>query len=181
MYRGWIMLLVFLTECSGPTDPVLQRAWDQHLQRAWNWAQADVEACKYKAEEAEAAQQLQLLRGMYSPFLASAYLRMQGFHCRSEYVDFVSYPWVTLARRRGDCEDYQVLWEEIVSAWGGYSARGLTQNYNGKNHAFLVWYETDTKFYLFSNYALYGWGDKGKEDALVRSMYGDETYGWFWY
>jgi len=178
--RRLLMVLV-LVGCSGSVDSSMQKVWDRHIQKTCNWVQADSEAKKYADRENAARETLRFLQETRSPFVVAMFLNLWGFHWCSEKVDFTSYPWVTVARRRGDCDDFQALWLAVVSEWGGETKPGILQTCSGKMHAFLLWYETPSKVYLFSNQNLLGCGISGEEDVMLRAVYGDDTYGWFTY
>lgn len=139
-----------------------------------NWVQADAEALKYKDEEPAARAYLRDLREMSSVRAISIKLRNDGFHWRRERFDFTNYPWVTIAKRRGDCDDFVALWAAALKYKDGETSKVFVSSKEGGAHAMLL-YRAGGTLYLLSNLDVLAVGRPGEEEELVRTFYGDKT------
>lgn len=175
-----ILVCLLAVGCTCQTDNLFREAWDAHIQKTYNWVFADNEAAKYKEDEAAARAYLQEIRGIENLYAVSTRLKADGFHWHEENIDFTSYAWVTIARKRGDCDDFMLLWEEIVKFRGGTSKRITVTSTDGRAHAMLFFYMGDI-LYLLSNMDVMGVGKSGDEENLVKLHYGDKTRCWIAY
>lgn len=168
----WLAIMPVLCGCSTVTESAT-RVWLRHLDKIGNWVQADAEALKYKAEEEAARAYLKELREIEDLNKISAKLVADGFHWRREAVDFTNYAWVTIAKRRGDCDDFAILWESVLK-YRGKTERVFVSCLNGSAHAMLLFFEGDV-YYLLSNLKVFSIGPVGKEEEAIRRFYGDDT------
>lgn len=154
-----------------------QKLYFERMEKLHNWVRADVEALKYKDKEPEARLYLQELRTL-GPHDVSNKLKRDGFHWRSEIGDFTNYPWVTIAGRRGDCDDFMVLWESILKD------RGKTERVfvagPASAHAMLL-FTKDGMVLLLSNMDVFATGKPGEEDKMIRMFYGAGTVNFIRY
>lgn len=143
--------------------------------RLYNWVLADNEMSKYKDREAEARAYLGELRAIDSPFTIASKLRHDGFHWHKESVDFVSWAWVTIARKRGDCDDFMNLWEAIFKRKGKTEKVSVTSK-EGGGHAMLLFTPQGTStLYILSNSRVLGTDGNGDFERLIRLFYRDKT------
>ena len=170
------LLAVLISGCltCKQKEPFL-RAHLTFIEKTYNWVQADVEAAKYRGEEDAARAYLKSLREVVTIPEVEVKLKADGFHWKREKLDFTSYPWVTIARRRGDCDDFMALWEAVVK-YRGKTKRVFVSSVSGSAHAMLLFYPKGTTFvYLFSNTGILGMGGVGSEEQLVRLFYKEKT------
>ena len=153
-----------------------KKFWRAHFKKVYNWVLADSEALKYKDKETAARAYLQELRAIANMQVVASRIQSDGFQWHAESVDFTSYPWVTIARKRGDCDDYMLLWEAVVK-YRGKTKRVSVSSTEDRSHAMLLFYPegAPTVLYALSNYRVLGQGRPGEEGALVRLFYGDKT------
>jgi predicted transglutaminase-like cysteine proteinase len=168
----WTAVLPVLCSCSA-VETFATKAWVTHLGKMTNWVQADAEALKYKDEEPQARAYLANLRALSSVRAVSIKMRDDGFHWRREALDFISYPWVTIARKRGDCDDFVALWESVLKYKEGETKKVYVSSPENA-HAMLL-YRTGRTLYLLSNLDVWAVGDPGEEEELARAYYGDKT------
>lgn len=181
MKRFFLMLLPILAVgCTCQMENLFRKAWDQHIQKTYNWVLADTEAAKYREEEDAARGYLQDLREADSLYVVAQRLQEDGFHWHRETTDFTSYPWVTIARKRGDCDDFMLLWESVVKYWDGESKRITVTSTAGGAHAMLFFYKDDLLF-LLSNLRVLGAAKRGDEEDLIKLFYRDRTRCWIIY
>lgn len=169
--------LLLFCGCTCAQRKPFYKLWSKHLYKVHNWLLADTEAAKYKDREKAARNYLQELRKLKNPYTLSNKLKADGFHWSPELVDFTSYPWVTIAKKRGDCDDYMELWASIFKYRGGEIRRVYTVNDDGEGHVMLLYTSTDTPPVLFciSNMNVLGQGALGHEEALIRLYFKDRT------
>lgn len=175
-----LCLLLFLLGCTCQQKAPFRKIWKKHISKTYNWIFADNEAAKYKKQEQEARAYLHQLRQEQDVYAISARLILEGFHWRKEVVDFTSYPWVTIARKRGDCDDFMVLWEAILKSSNGYTERLSVSSTDGRGHAMLLYFCKE-KVYLLSNLVVLGRGKKEEIPTLIRRHYGSKTACWIRY
>jgi predicted transglutaminase-like cysteine proteinase len=156
-----------------------RKAWRVHVKKTYNWVMADSEAARYKDKEDASRAYLQELRKL-NVHAISTKIRADGFHWKKEVVDFTSYPWVTIARKRGDCDDFMLLWEAALKYKGGRTKRVSVTSKEGGAHAMLLFYTGNT-LYLLSNMYVRGTGQPGEEEKLIRLFYQDKTDCWMLY
>jgi len=173
LFRTMLCLILVLVGGCLSVEKISTTLWSKHLEKTTNWAQADAEALKYKAEEAEARLYLQELRDLPSLDAVSIKLVCDGFHWRREFLDFTNYPWVTIAKRRGDCDDFMMLWAAVLKYKTGEIRKVFVASDTGA-HAMLL-YESGFELYLLSNLKIFARGAPGDDDKLVRQFYGDKT------
>jgi hypothetical protein len=142
-------------------------------ERLYNWVLADAEAAKYKDEKPQARKYLQDLRALKTLYEVAFTIQKDGFHWKKENFDFTSYPWVTIARRRGDCDDFRELWRSALKG-KGRTRRVFVNSTEGRAHAMLL-FEGGDKLYLLSNTRVRGVGEPGGGEKLARLFYGDKT------
>jgi len=171
--RALCLILVLALGGCLSVESFSTKLWSKHLDKTTNWVQADAEALKYKAEEAAARLYLQELRDLPSLDAVSIKLVYDGFHWRRELLDFTNYPWVTIAKRRGDCDDFMMLWAAILKYKTGEIRKVFVASDTGA-HAMLL-YESGFELYLLSNLKIFARGAPGDDDKLVRQFYGDKT------
>ena len=168
----WYAIMPALCGCYS-VEREASKLWVAHLEKMTNWIQADAEAMKYKTEENEARLYLKELREIEEINELSIKLKADGFHWKNEYVDFTSYPWVTIARRRGDCDDFTALWDAILKYRDGKTEKVFVST-SSSAHAMLV-YNTGDKIYILSNLDIFRVGKPGEEEDLVGQFFGDKT------
>jgi len=175
MIRLALLFLVVASGCA-TTKEQYAKLWFRDLERLYNWVQADNEARKYKEEESQARKYLEDVRAIPDPYAIASKLRGDGFHWAEERFDFVSYPWVTIARRRGDCDDFMELWKAIFK-WRGKTERVFVASTGGTAHAMLLFTDTSAPpvLYLLSNVNVLGRGRPGEEEQLIRLFYRERT------
>jgi len=178
MLRSLLAVLFSLLAvgCTCQQQKPFRKFWRQHIKKTYNWVLADSEAAKYQENETEARAYLRTLRGMDSPYAVANQLQTDGFHWHAESVDFTSYAWVTIARKRGDCDDFMCLWEAVLK-YKGRTKRVSVSSKEDRAHAMLMFYPegSPTVIYLLSNSRVLGSGRPGDEDRLIRLFYGDKT------
>jgi len=167
-----LILVLALGGCLS-VEKLSTKLWSKHLEKTTNWVQADAEALKYKAEEAEARLYLQELRDLPSLDAVSIKIVDDGFHWRRELLDFTNYPWVTIAKRRGDCDDFMMLWAAVLKYKAGNIKKVFVSS-DTSAHAMLL-YDTGVDLYLLSNLRVFARGLPGDDNKLVRQFYGDKT------
>jgi len=169
--------------CTCQQKMTFRKAWRGHVMKAYNWVLADNEASKYRDREAAAREALRQYRLETSPYVVANRLRAEGFSWHAESLDFTSYPWVTIARKRGDCDDFMLLWEATLKYKDGRTRRVTVTSKDGGGHAMLLWYEGEPPLHLWllSNLRVLARGSPGDEDDLVRRFYGDRTDCWIDY
>lgn len=177
--RVFLPLLLFTVGCSCEIREPFRWLHDSFVQKIYNWVPADIEAAKYLDRETESREYLQMLRGLPTIYLQAEHLVKDGFHWHAENFDFTSYAWVTIARKRGDCDDFMELWREILKVKG--ETKRVTVTSGDSAHAMLFFYDAHGNLYLLSNLQVLGTGKKGDEDRLVRLHYGDKTRCWIAY
>ena len=101
-------------------------------------------------------------------------LNTKGFQWSSDplggSIDYHSFPRVTCARKRGDCDDYAFLWEELLR---GHGECWIMYTYSKtRGHAMCVFHQ-GTAFYLLSNLSIYA--TAYSRDKFDNLMYGPET------
>lgn len=85
-------------------------------------------------------------------------------------LDYHSFPRVTCARKKGDCDDYAFLWEELLRGYGqGWIMYTYTKT---QGHAMCV-FELEGCFYLLSNISVYATAKTREE--LDKRFFGPET------
>jgi hypothetical protein len=151
--------------------------WLGHVEKLYNWLPADNEASKYRDRETASRAYLKELREIPSLYDISKKLRADGFRWHKEALDFTSYAWVTIARKRGDCDDFMQLWYDILKYRGGKLKRIYVTSTEGKAHAMLFFYDNKdpTTLYILSNMYVRGKGKPGDEEDLLSKHYGDKT------
>lgn|GEM_PF-3508590 len=175
MRQAVLLLLLFAVGCSCEIREPFLKLHKEFLQKTYNWVPADNEASKYRDREEAARAYLQEQRAVLNPYAISTRLKDDGFHWHKESFDFTSYDWVTVARKRGDCDDFMVLWESILK-YQGDVIRVTVRSTEGRGHAMLLFYPKGSgHVYLLSNVGVRGMAPKGEEDALIRLFYGEKT------
>jgi len=153
----------------------------RYTDRALNWISADSEYHRYKHGQVEAYEELRHLRLLTSLEAMASRIVELGITYTPEDVDFMSYAWVTLIKKTGDCDDFQELWREILNG-KGKTVRVCVYAKPDKVHAALLFYPRETDLlYLLSNNRIWGKGVVGEEDRLIRSFYGECTENWYKY
>lgn len=176
----FLLTILFSVGCSCQTENAFKKIWCGHVKKLYNWVLADNEASKYKDREAAARAYFGELRKLNDPRMVATKLRRDGFHWHKENVDFTSWAWVTIARKRGDCDDFMHLWEELAKGWEGRTKRVSVSSKDGGGHAMLLYYKS-TLLFLFSNLRVLGKGVPGDEEDLIKKFYGDRTRCWIIY
>ena len=88
-------------------------------------------------------------------------------------LDFTSTDWVTCARGEGDCDDWAILWYQILRHHGKVE-RMYTKKKGGGAHAMTV-FTKGTCCYLLSNLGVLVEVSEAKKDVLLTKFYGIET------
>jgi predicted transglutaminase-like cysteine proteinase len=168
------LLLSFIGGCCTSTlnDPC-NYLWKKQVKKLYNWIPADAEALKYAEEEPAARKYLQDLRAIPNIYAVSSKLLTDGFYWHSENVDFVAYPWVTIAGKRGDCDDFMALWESVLK-YQGQTQKVHVESTEGGAHAMLLFWKSGVA-YILSNLNVLGTGSPGTEESLIRLFYKDKT------
>jgi hypothetical protein len=169
-------LLIVLSGCAS-VDKTFRTIHETYTSKLTNWILADNEASKYKDEEDAARAYLRELRAMTGsgPRLIANKLDAAGFHWHAEVLDFTSYPWVTIARKRGDCDDFMLLWESIYKD-KGVTWRVIVGSKSGSGHAMLLYYDSAlNRLYLLSNVGVFREGYLNDWETMVKAFYGDNT------
>ncbi len=154
-------------------EPPVTELWLKHVEKMTNWVQADAEAAKYKDEESQARTYLQQLRAKETLQGMIAQLEVDGLHWHEEVLDFTSYPWGTIARRRGDCDDFMTLWEAVLKYKEGKTRKIFVAGPTSA-HAMLLYTKGD-EIWILSNMRILAKGFPGQEEELARRFYGDKT------
>ena len=171
-----LLLALFAVGCTCETKEPFMKFHRQVMKKTYNWVLADNEASKYKDQEADARAYLKTLRETPNIYNVSQKMVTDGFKWHKEAVDFISYPWVTIARKRGDCDDFMALWEAVFKYKGGKTERVSVTSTEGKGHAMLLFFPPSSNiFYLLSNAKVLTQMAKGKEEEAIRLFYGDKT------
>ena len=170
------LLLLTSVGCTCATENAFRSIHRKFTAKLTNWVLADNEASKYKDEETEARAELREFRAMAPQvFRIAAELRARGFHWAKENVDFVSYPWVTIARKRGDCDDFMSLWEGVLK-YAGKTKKVTVTSTEGGAHAMLLFVPTNgATMYILSNTRVLGQGGVEEWERLVKLFYGEKT------
>lgn len=97
---------------------------------------------------------------------------------KRDWLDRWSFPWVTVAKKKGDCEDFMLLAQAILKKKFTCHQCLVYGKRDGKKrgHAVLLVKESG-KWVLMSNYSRYIWFDT-MEDA-ARKYYGDDTISYY--
>ena len=170
-----LILAMFFAGCTCQQKMAFRKFHKNVTFKLYNWTLADNEMSKYKDKEAEARAYLKALRVLDDPYKIATMLRADGFHWRKENVDFVSWAWVTIARKRGDCDDFMHLWEEILKRKGKTERVSVTST-GGGGHAMLLFIPNgSTLLYLLSNVGVRARGLVGDHEKLIRLFYGNKT------
>jgi len=95
------------------------RLWCAYLECIWNWLPANIQALKYRKQKKEALEFLERLKKLAPNYSAISRLLVdERFQWDQDplggLLDFHQKPWVTCARKAGDCEDFAYLWAEIL-------------------------------------------------------------------
>jgi len=168
----WLFSAVLVSGCCTIEDTA-SKFWLRHVEKMTNWIQADAEALKYREEEEAAREYLRLLRDLTTVQEVSARLKADGFHWRREALDFTNYPWVTIAKRRGDCDDFMVLWEAALKYKEGRTQKVFVASRTSA-HAMLLYTKSGT-VWLLSNLDIFAVGIVGQEEEMIRKFYLDST------
>lgn len=140
-----------------------------------NYVMANNEASKYKDEELASRDYLTELSKLDTVYRVASRLKVDGFSWHKEVVDFVSIPWVTVARKRGDCDDFMALWEEILKGLG-VTKKVSVRSKDGRGHAMLLFNPTGSKtWYILSNTRVLGADALADTHRLIRLHYGENT------
>jgi len=178
MNRAVILVLLMSISggCTCTQKEVFMKVHRKYVKKLTNWVLADNEAKKYADEKVAARNYLADLRKIDNPSLISKKLVADGFRWHAENADFVSYPWVTIARKRGDCDDFMELWGSILKGTGKIERVTVTRKNSSSAHAMLLYrrYENDI-LYILSNLRVLGSTTTDDWESLVRLFYGNQT------
>jgi predicted transglutaminase-like cysteine proteinase len=168
-----LLLVIYASGCTCPQQFFMETQ-TKYVDGLTNWIQADSEASKYGDVESSARLYLQELRNM--PFInIPAKLVADGFHWRAEAWDYTSYAWVTIAKRRGDCDDFREVWREALR-YRGETWRVTVASTDLSAHAMLLFKPAGSNIlYIMSNLNILGSRADDNWEALVRLFYGDKT------
>lgn len=101
-------------------------------------------------------------------------LNSKGFKWGSDplggSLDYRSFPRVTCARKRGDCDDYMALWEELLRGHGECWYMHTYTKTSG--HAMCV-FKKGNGFYLLSNTQVYA--TSFSRESFDRLFFGEQT------
>jgi hypothetical protein len=169
----WLAILPLLFTGCITTDE-FTKMWLKHVEKSYNWIQADNEAMKYKDGEEEARKYLQDLRTMTDPYAISQKIVKDGFDWRAEVIDFTNYPWVTIAKKRGDCDDFAALWDATFKYRGKTERVYVAKRDHSSAHAMIL-YNDGVKLYILSNQYVLSVGGPDDGDKLIKLFYKEET------
>ena len=171
----FILLLLSSIGCNSVDTRPFMRFHQQVTKRLVNYVMANNEAGKYKDEEASSRAYLLELSKLDTAYRVAAKLKADGFSWHKEAVDFVSIPWVTVARKRGDCDDFMALWEAILKDLGD-TKKVSVRSKDGRGHAMLLFNPTGgTTWYILSNTTVRGVDALADTHRLIRLHYGENT------
>jgi len=146
--------------------------WKENI---WNPIIANIESALWGRTKEGDALFSRLRAKAPEVYTIAGMLQANGFVWSSDpmggSLDYHSFPRVTCARKRGDCDDYAFLWEELLR---GYGECWIMYTY-GKNggHAMCVFKGTEGPFYLLSNLGVYSTAQR--REAFDKSIFGSET------
>lgn len=170
-----ILLLLLSSVGCCATEKAFRLAHEKFTRKLTNWIPADNEASKYKDKEEASRAYLQELRRAPTVYHVSTKIRADGFHWHKEAVDFVSYPWVTIARKRGDCDDFMALWAAALK-YAGKTERVTVSSTGGGAHAMLLYVPTGSEMmYILSNTVVLGSSPVADWRKLVKLFYREKT------
>lgn len=174
-----ISLLLFSMGCTCTQTKPFMKFHQAITKKLVNYVMANNEASKYEDEKEDS---LALLRGFTAlgdVFKISAKIRLDGFTWHKENVDFVSFPWVTVARKRGDCDDFMALWENVLESLG-VTKKVSVRSTAGGGHAMLLFNPKESKtWYILSNTRVLGADSQGDTHRLIRLFYGKDKTACF--
>ena len=155
--------------------------WNVWLERYWNWIPAGIQGLTYSKEERQKAKKYLEQIKCFMPEINQivCLLGEDGFHWSSDpmggVLDFHQHPWVTVARRTGDCDDFAELWYAIVKDFGK-AERVVTASRGWSFHKMCI-LTMDEKCYLLSNTGVAKVVPEINKKQLETEFYGDNT--WF--
>jgi hypothetical protein len=162
---------------------ILAILWNVYLERLWNWIPAGIQGLTYhRKKRKEAKRYIEQIRTfMPSVGHIASILVSDGFMWTSDpmggVLDFHQYPWVTVARRKGDCDDFAELWHTIVKGFKGAKAERVVTASKGWGFHKMCILTLNGKCYLLSNTSVAHVVSEDDKDKLLNLFYGDDT--WF--
>jgi hypothetical protein len=140
----------------------------------WNPVIANIESAFWGRTKAGDALFSELRAKAPEVYTISGMLNAKGFQWSGDplggSLDYRSFPRVTCARKRGDCDDYMALWEELLRGYGQCWYMHTFSKDSG--HAMCV-FETNGMFYLLSNLSVYA--TALSRDVLDKRFFGTNT------
>lgn len=157
----------------------IRTVFSAHLRKPWDWAANTIVSLWYLKKRKQAKREIEEAKRTINTYSdLTAWYRAEKFVYRSESVDVTYRPWITVARRYGDCEDYAELAAEILGGKYKGMLRGACQAKGGICHAFLV-IPIDNQWAVLSN-TVYSGSYDTKEEAAQCFYHKDTTHVWFW-
>lgn len=154
----------------------MQRIFYAWLVPAWNWIASGVEALLWLHHRRTALETLATLEDFDA---LATWAALVGYHWRQDplwgWLDYASCPWVTVARRAGDCDDAMMLAEIVAAKTPAFEARRCyLKATDGRRHAMLLLHALDDRWYVSSNLRPLS-GPHDSADDAARSWYDDKT------
>ncbi len=88
-------------------------------------------------------------------------------------LDYASRPWVSFARKSGDCDDMAALAEQVLKGKYPEVRRAQTNVSIRKGHVIVVMRDNEDKWWMMSNQNCKG--SFPDAETAIRSYYGDRT------
>ena len=158
----------------------IRTVFSAYIRKPWDWVANVVVSLGYLKKRKQAKREIEEARRTINTYPdLTAWYRAEKFVYRSESVDVTYRPWITVARRHGDCEDYAELAAEILDGKYKGMLRGACEAKGGICHAFLVIPIENKKWVAMSNTISTGPFDT-KEEAAQYFYHKNTTHIWFW-
>jgi hypothetical protein len=144
-------------------------------ERIWNPIIANIESAFWGRTKEGDALFIELRSKAPDIYAIAGMFHSKGFSWSSDpmggSLDYHSFPRVTCARRKEDCDGYAFLWEELLR---GYGERWIMYTFKkGSGHAMCVFKSDMGTYYLLSNTSVYA--AAANREAFDKLFYGAET------
>lgn len=154
--------------------------WFRVLFRLFSFVVSTIEAMWWWRAGRPGRVELRSMSEMHSVRQLVAWYERVGFAWTSDpwggILDYWSRPWVTVVKRRGDCDDMATLAYHIFRGKFPVVRRYITYSRTGEGHVVLMIMDDVANWVCVSNTKAYPVIDL---EAGVRSTYGDDTVFWY--
>ncbi|MBD3261705.1 MAG: hypothetical protein GF334_08540 [Candidatus Altiarchaeales archaeon] len=150
------------------------------IQRAWAIVTGSLEAIFYLGDRKKAKRKLKdAQKSIQHTLDLEFWYKREGISAyKRDWLDRWSFPWVTIAKKKGDCEDFMLLAHSILKKNLECHQCLVYGKKGGKRsgHAVLLVKEGD-RWALMSNYNRYIWFDT--MDDAAKKFYGEDTASYY--